>query len=80
MTTKSITEFTDQELTLELKKRKQLQIFFGILIGIALGVAVWSATHKGGFPTFFSLFLCLFLFQKSRNSIKEVTDEIDARK
>ncbi len=77
---KSLNEFTDQELEIELKKRKQSQIIVATMIGFLIGCGVWSATHKGGFVTFFILTFAFYLGKKNHGKVEEVTNEINSRK
>ena len=80
MEKKVLSELTDQALAAELKKRKQSQIIVATMIGFLVGCAVWSATHKGGFVTFFILEFAFYLGKKNSGKVEEVTNEIDSRK
>ena len=75
-----LSELTNQELVAELKKRKQSQIIVATMIGFLVGCSVWSATHKGGFVTFFILAFAFYLGKKNSGKGEEVTNEIDSRK
>lgn len=80
MAKKLITEFTDQELVDELKKRKSERIVFAVLMGVLVGCAVWSATNKGGLWTFAVLALVLFMGKKNSGRVEEVVKELNNRK
>ncbi len=80
MEKKVLTQLTDQELATELKARKQSQIIVATLIGFLVGCAVWSATHKGGFVTFFILVFAFYLGKKNHGKVEEVTKEMSTRK
>ena len=79
MEKKLLNELTDQELEEELKKRKNERILVALLMGFLLGCAIWSATHKGGFWTFFILALVFFIGKKNSGIVEEVTNEIKSR-
>lgn len=75
-----LSELSDQELEVELKKRKNERIFFGLFIGFLVGIAIWSATHKGGFWTFFILAFVFYIAKKNWGNFDEITNEINSRK
>ena len=79
MEKKLLIDLTDQELEVELKKRKNERFFAGFLIGILVGIAFWSATHKGTFLPFAILALVIYIAKKYPN-VDEVTTEVNARK
>ena len=72
-------QFTDEQLLIEKKKLKSTNLINAILIGAAVGVAAYSFYYKGF--SFFTLFPLLFVywFVKSKNSTKELEDEIKSR-
>ena len=80
MPQKLLSELSDQELEEELKTRKKGRIMVGFLMGFLVGCAIWSATHKGGFWTFFILAIVFYIGKKNLGNVEEVTNEINSRK
>jgi hypothetical protein len=80
MEQKPLSELTDQELQIELKKRKQAQIFAALAIGFSVGVFIWSATHKGSFWIMLFPFIVIYVFRNTSNELKAVKQEIENRK
>ena len=80
MEKKVLTKLTNQELVAELKKRKQSQIIVATMIGFLVGCSVWSATHKGGFVTFFILVFAFILGKNNSGKVAEIASEINSRK
>jgi hypothetical protein len=77
---KPLSEFTDEELVQEEKKRKQQSTASNFMIGLVVGVAVYSTVKNGfGFFTFFPLFL-IPVFKYKGADYKEVQKEIELRK
>jgi hypothetical protein len=80
MNQKPLSELTDQELQIELKKRKQAQIFAALFVGFTVGVAIWSATHKGRFWAVLIPFAAMYILRKTPDELKAVKEEIENRK
>ena len=79
-TKKPLTEFTDEELSQEEKKRKESRKFFPFIIGLAVGIAAYSTFKHGiGFFTFLPLIFILPSISVDKK-YKEVKAEIEARK
>ena len=79
-TKKPLSDFTDDELLQEKKKRKKSIKFFPFIIGLAVGIAVYSTVKHGiGFFTFFPLIFILPSISADKK-YKEVKVEIEARK
>ena len=78
---KPLSEFTDEELLQELKKRKQDSTFHAFAIGLFVGVAIFSVFRNGlGFLLVLLLLVILYLISQKKPSPKEVQDEIETRK
>ncbi len=77
---KLLTEFTNEELLQEEKKRKESRKFFPFIIGLAVGIAAYSTFKHGiGFFTFFPLIFILPSISVDKK-YKEVKAEIESRK
>lgn len=80
-TQKPLSEFTDEELIQEAKKRKRDEIFHAFAIGLCAGIAVFSVV-KNGFSFLLVLLLLVigYLISQKKPSPKEVQEEIARRK
>jgi hypothetical protein len=80
MKTKKLTEFTQEQLLQEEKKRKGLFTVYCFMMGIMIGTAIYTTIVKGyGFFTFFPLFFVpIFAFMYA--NYKAVQKEIKSRK
>ena len=79
-TTKPLSEFTDEELLQEEKKRKEQVKYNPFFIGLLVGISVWSIVKSGlGFLPFILLFVILYLISADRK-YKAIKAEIEARK
>ena len=77
---KPLTEFTDEELLQEEKKRKDSVKYNAFAIGLLVGIAVWSVVKSGlGFLPFILLGVILYLINADKK-YKAVKAEIDSRK
>lgn len=77
---KKLSEFTDQELLQEEKKRKKDSIYHALGIGFMVGVAVYSVVKNGlSFVTFVIIGFVLYVISKKPND-KAVQEEIELRK
>ena len=77
---KKLSEFTDEELVQEEKKRKQNSIYRALGIGFMVGVAFYSAVRNGfSFITIAIIAFVLLVIYKSPND-KEVREEMESRK
>ena len=80
MTKFDLTQLTNEELFLELKKRKTSYQTGAFLVGMMIGVAVWSAV-KNGFGIFlFTPLLFVYWFRNAKPDYDEVKKEIASRK
>lgn len=80
MTKLDLTQLTNEELFLELKKRETSYQTGAFLVGIMIGVAVWS-TVKNGFGIFlFTPLLFIYWFRNAKPDYDEVKKEIASRK
>jgi len=83
MTHKNLTELSDQELLLKIKKLKNNKIIDAAIIGITIGIAIYSAVKNGfEFFTFFPLILAYIIVRNSTNTKtleKEIQKELKSR-
>ena len=78
---KSLSEFTDEELLQEAKKRKQDSTFHAFAIGLIAGIAIFSVFRNGfGFLPVLLLLVIVYLISQKKPSYKEVQEEITQRK
>ena len=79
----NLTELSDQELLLKIKKMKTNSIIDATIIGFTIGVVIYSAVKNGfGFFTFFPLILTYIIVRNSENNKvleKEIEREIASR-
>jgi hypothetical protein len=76
---KPLSEFTDEELLQEEKKRKDSRKFFPFMIGLSVGIAIYSTFKHGvGFFTFFPLIFVLPSINADKK-YKAVQAEIEFR-
>jgi Ca2+-dependent lipid-binding protein len=77
---KNLSEFTDEELVQEEKKKKQNSIYHALGIGFMVGVAFYSVVKNGfSFVTFAIIAFVFFIIYKKPND-KAVQEEIKSRK
>lgn len=77
---KPLTEFTDEELLQEEKKRKGQVKYNPFFIGLLSGIAIWSVVKSGlGFLPFILLGVILYLINADKK-YKAVKAEIESRK
>jgi uncharacterized membrane protein YbjE (DUF340 family) len=79
LTNKDYSKMTLEELTSEAQKMKSQKIMTAVFIGFLIGIAVWSATHKGGFITFFLLIFAFLIGKKDNENTKRLEAEISSR-
>ena len=78
-TQKPLTEFTDEELLQEEKKRKEFVKYNSFFIGLLAGIAIWSIVKSGlGFLPFILFGAILYLINADKK-YKAVKAEIEAR-
>jgi uncharacterized membrane protein len=76
---KNLTEFTDEALAQEAKKKKQNSFYSALGIGFMVGVAFYSVVANGfSFVTFVIIAFVLFIISKKPND-KAVQEEIKSR-
>ena len=76
---KPLSEFTDEELLQEEKKRKESVKYNSFFIGLLAGIAVWSIVKNGiGFLHFILFGAILYLINADKK-YKAVKAEIEAR-
>ncbi len=79
-TQKPLSEFTDEELLQEEKKRKEQVKYNAFAIGLLAGIAVWSIVKNGlGFLPFILLGAILYIISADKK-YKAIQAEIEARK
>jgi Ca2+-dependent lipid-binding protein len=77
---KKLSEFTDEELVQEAKKKKKDSIYHALGIGFMVGVAFYSVVKNGlSFVTFAIIAFVVFIISKKPND-KAVQEEIKSRK
>ena len=76
---KDYSKMTLEELVSEQQKMNGQKTTAAVLIGFFIGVAVWSATHKGGFVTYFLLFAALFIGYTHTQTLKNIQAEMNRR-
>ncbi|MGE9313619.1 hypothetical protein ACLOAU_18350 [Niabella sp. CJ426] len=80
MSQKQLSEFTNEELVLEEKKRKSSVTIYAILVALMIGVGIYR-TMKNGFGAFSVLPLVfLFIALSLYNNYQAVKKEIASRK
>lgn len=76
----NLKNLTNEELSIEYKKRKSARTFAGFFIGMFIGIAVWSTVKNGlGFFTFLPI-LVGYLFRKASLNYNEIKHEMAFRK
>lgn len=74
MIKKEVTEYTDEELRLEIQQIKSSNILNAVLIGVMIGIAIYSTVKNGlGILTFFPLFFVPMMIKKRAR--KKVLEE-----
>jgi len=69
MKPKYLTELSDQELLLKIKKIKNNKIVDATIIGVTIGITIYSVLKNGfGFFTFFPLILAYTIVKNSSNN------------
>lgn len=76
---KDYSKMTLEQLVSEKKKMKSLKITIAVGIGLLVGIAIWSATHKGGFLTYFMLIGSFLIGSRYSKNLKSVQAEISRR-
>lgn len=77
---KPLSEFTDEELLQEEKKRKDSVKYNAFAIGFLAGIAIWSIVKSGlGFLPFI-LFGAILYLMNADKKYKAVKAEIESRK
>ena len=83
MKSENLTDLSDQELLLKIKKIKTNKIIDATIIGITIGIVVYSAVKNGfGFFTFFPLIVTYLIIRNSTNTKileKEIQKELESR-
>ena len=83
MKPKTLTELSEQELLLKIKKLKTDKIVDATIIGFTIGIVAYSAVKNGfGFFTFFPLILTYMIIRNSANNKileKEIQKELESR-
>ena len=81
MTQKEITELSDQELLVELKKIKSSSITNAFFIGLLIGIIFYSVIKSSvGLVTLLPLFMIYKLTSNSKNNKAEILEkELKAR-
>jgi hypothetical protein len=76
----SLSQITNEEIFLELKKRKTAYQTGGFIVGMMIGVAVWSVVKNGFGILFFAPLLFGYWFRNAKPDYDEVKKEIASRK
>ena len=78
-TNKPFSEFTDEELIQEEKKRKEQVKYNSFIIGLLAGIAIWSIVKSGlGFLPFILFGAILYLVNADKK-YKAIKAEIESR-
>jgi hypothetical protein len=79
MKTKKITDFTEQELIIEHKKRKSNSISYSLCIVMVLGITIYGFVKNG--PSFFTILPIAMspIFIITWKNYKETKNEIKSR-
>lgn len=75
----NLTQLTNEELQIELKKRKQGYQTGAFIVGMMIGVAVWSAVKNGFGILLFSPLLFAYWFRNAKPEYEEIKKEIKLR-
>jgi hypothetical protein len=61
----NLKNLTNEELSIQYKKRKSARTFAGFFIGLFIGIAVWSSVKNGlGFFTFLPILVGYFFLEE----------------
>lgn len=79
MKTKKLTDLTEQELIIEQKKRKSINISYSFIMGMTIGVTVYGFIKNG--LSFFTILPIIFfpIFIINWKNYKEAKNEIKSR-
>lgn len=80
MTKMDPTQLTNEELIIELIKRKQGYTISAFIVGLMIGCAIWSIV-KNGFGFFIVVpFVFAYWFRNAKPEYDEIKKEIESRK
>jgi hypothetical protein len=79
MTELNLAKLTNEELFLELKKRKTAYQTGAFIVGMMIGVAIWSAVKNGFGILIFAPLLFGYWFRNAKPDYDEVKKEIESR-
>ncbi len=79
MTKLDLTKLTNEELPIELKKRKQSYTIAAFIVGMMIGCAVWSLVKNGISFFIFIPFIFAYWFKNAKPDYEEVKKEIQSR-
>lgn len=79
MTKLDLTKLTNEELRVELKKRKNNYQAGAFLVGMMIGVAVWGVVKNGKYFLIIIPFVFGYWFKNSKTEYNEIKKEIQSR-
>ena len=74
-----LTKLTNEELKIELKKRKNNYQGGAFLVGMMIGVAIWGIVKNGKYFLIVMPFIFGYWFRNSKTEIDEIKKEIKSR-
>lgn len=79
MTQIDLSQLTNEQLDVELKKRKQGYIICAFIVGMMMGCAFWVLITKGFTWYVFVPFVFAYWFRNAKSDCEEVKNEIENR-
>ena len=76
----NLNQLTNEELQIELKKRKNNYQAGAFLVGMMVGVAIWSVVQNGKYFLIVMPLLFGYWFRNSKTEFDEIKKEIESRK
>jgi uncharacterized membrane protein len=79
MTKLDLTQLTNEELQIELKKRKNNYQAGAFLVGMMIGVAIWGVVKYGKYFLLVMPFIFGYWFRNSKTEFDEIKKEMQSR-
>jgi uncharacterized membrane protein YbjE (DUF340 family) len=79
MTKLDLTQLTNEELQIELKKRKNNYQAGAFLVGMMIGVAIWGVVKNGKYFLLVMPFIFGYWFRNSKTEFDEIKKEMQSR-